>query len=232
MLTLLPTMKGENTNIGGASSTAAELSLASQRTLNSMTRRPARIDTQLSPKEKQSSPFVLRCINSVELNRARPVLDIPCGLGRHSLLLLERGYNVVGADIDICCLTSLREQAIKDAPGRISLLKVDATSELPFRSYAFGLALIVHYVERSIISVVEPLIAPGGYLIYETFGFNGNNWQQLPQARELKNVVASNFELLVYQEKSHPKHAGHSVSVKVFARKKEQVSLGSEQRRN
>jgi SAM-dependent methyltransferase len=179
------------------------------------------INSQLSPNEGNSSPFVLQCIRNIELNRTLPILDIPCGRGRHSFLLSERGYDVVGADIDSRCLTSVREHAFKNAEGRISLLKVDARSKLPFRPHAFGLALIVHYVERSIISSVEPLIAPSGYLIYESFGFNGNNWQQLPEAGEVKSVVALNFDILVYREKPDIRHLGHAVSVKLFAKKRE-----------
>jgi SAM-dependent methyltransferase len=184
-----------------------------------MIRQPIPINSQLSSNEGSSSPFVLRCIKNIELNRTLPVLDIPCGHGRHSFLLSERGYEVVGADIDSRCLTSMREHVFRVAEKRISLLRVDARSKLPFPSHAFGLALIVHYVERSIISSVEPLIAPGGYLIYETFGFNGNNWQQLPQAGEVKSLVASNFDILVYREKLAHRHSGHPVSVKLFAKK-------------
>ena len=184
-----------------------------------MTRQPIPINSQL-PNEGISSPFVLRCIKNIELNRTLPILDIPCGHGRHSFLLSERGYDVVAADIDSRCLTSIREHVSRVAERRISLLRVDARSKLPFRSHAFGLALIVHYVEKSIISSVEPLIAPGGYLIYETFGFNGENWRQLPRAGEIKSVVALYFDILFYQEKLDARSSEHPVSVKVYARKK------------
>jgi SAM-dependent methyltransferase len=148
-----------------------------------MTRQLVPTNSPLSPDERNSSPFVIRCINSIELNRTLPVLDIPCGNGRHSLLLSERGCKVVGADIDSCCLASLREHALRGAEGRLSLLRVDARAKLPFRSQVFGLALIVHYVEESIVSSVEPLIVPGGYLVYETFGFHGNNYPRLERLR-------------------------------------------------
>jgi len=165
----------------------------------------------------EASPFVLRCLDSVAIDRSLPALDMPCGRGRHSRLLSHRGFDVVGADIDPLSLSVVR------APGSrwtISPVIIDARAPLPFRRETFGLAMIVHFVEDGIIPAVAALVAHGGYLIFETFGFNGENWRDLPQSGEIRKLVEPDFEILSYQERHSPQPTIRSVSVKLCAKKR------------
>ncbi len=163
-----------------------------------------------------SSPFVLRCLGSLNVDLALPALDLPCGNGRHARLLSSLGLNVVVADIDAGCLA---KAAHSIPPGTINAVMVDARSGLPFRRHAFGLAMIVHFTEPGIVPAVAALVAPGGYLIYETFGFSGENWKQLPQPKEIFDSVRDNFDILKYQERKSPNPGVMTVSVNLFAKR-------------
>lgn len=170
---------------------------------------------------KSISPFVSRCLSCAELDHALPVLDIPCGRGRHSHLLSDLGYDVVGIDIDMASLVAMMTRDRQPGAGEVLSVKADARNSLPFCPRSFGLALIIHFVSDGIIPAVGALIAPGGYLIYETFGSNGGNWLQLQNPGEAKKAAAAEFDILAYEERPAVRPGVRAAAVKLFARKKE-----------
>ncbi len=168
--------------------------------------------TVSDPIRSDSSSFVLRCLDGADVDRTLPVLDIPCGRGRHARVLASLGLNVVGSDIDAGRLAETRATA--------PVVKADALAGLPFRSRSFGLVLVVHFTGAGLVAAVADLVAPGGYLLFETFGFNGDNWKQLPLAGEVLRDVGSGFEVLKYHERKSPNLDVGSVSVKLFAKRR------------
>ena len=63
------------------------------------------------------------------------ILDLCCGTARHSILLRNRGWSVLGLDISPNLLTIARERA-KERGAAFSLVRGDMT-HLPFRSGIF-----------------------------------------------------------------------------------------------
>lgn len=70
-------------------------------------------------KEIQGVCSILRDFN---INPNSNILDLACGIGRHSISLASRGYNVVGVDKSPCYL-SIANQKLKQNPSLISKLK-------------------------------------------------------------------------------------------------------------
>lgn len=165
---------------------------------------------------RDASPFVVRCLNTIEADHSLPALDLPCGNGRHCRLLSNLGFYTVGADIDPRRLANVNKPPMSATTNTVRL---DAQFGLPFRHETFGLALVVHFVQEGIISAIGSLLAGGGYLIFETFGFNGDNWMQLPQAGEIRTAVQKDFEILAYREHRPKSSAESVVSVRLLARK-------------
>ncbi|CDX57748.1 hypothetical protein MPL1032_220153 [Mesorhizobium plurifarium] len=95
---------------------------------------------------------------------------------------------------------------------------VDAEQPLPFCAEAFDLALIIHYVSDSIIEAICPLVRPGGFLIYESFGAHGNNWTGLPLSGQTAKRL-SGFELLELRERDVRGTTERKVTVKMLAQK-------------
>lgn len=95
---------------------------------------------------------------------------------------------------------------------------VDAEQPLPFCTEAFDLALVIHYVSDNIIEAVCPLVRPGGFLIYESFGAHGNNWKDLPLAGQTSKRVPG-FELLDFRERAVRDTTERKVTVKMLAKK-------------
>jgi SAM-dependent methyltransferase len=183
----------------------------------------AEVDSTSSREGGKSSPFVLACLSKLALERPLRALDVPCGFGRHASLLAELGFSVTGLDLD-----AKRVAATNRKPtggGLIKAVRGDATVPLPFQRASFDLALVIHYCSPVILDHVEVMLRPGGHLIYETFGAQGENWVDLPRPSEVSGQLASKFDLLVYRErKAGP--AGQAVCVKLLAQKRLARSRG------
>lgn len=89
-------------------------------------------------------------------------LDLACGSGRHVRHLAALGMRVTGVDRDAAALAPLRgvaeviEADIEDGPW-------------PLDGRQFDLVLVTNYLWRPLLPRIVDAVAPGGWLIYETF---------------------------------------------------------------
>ncbi len=104
------------------------------------------------------------------------VLDICCGVGRHSLELATRGYKVTGIDITNAYLEAA-ESSASSAGLDVEFIRADARSFS--RPHAFDLALNLYtsfgyFAEPNddlrMLSVCAKNLKPGGCFILETLG--------------------------------------------------------------
>jgi SAM-dependent methyltransferase len=106
------------------------------------------------------------------------ILDLCCGIGRHSVALAKRGFQVVGVDFSpkfLAYAQSLAEsQGVRD---RVEFVLLDARKlrELPHT----GLDAVINiftsfgYTDRSILSQSLELTRPGGVFVLETLSRDG-----------------------------------------------------------
>jgi SAM-dependent methyltransferase len=102
------------------------------------------------------------------LDRIRPggaVLDLAAGSGRHTRLLLERGFAVTAADRDVAALQA------GFAPNRsCRIIACDLESGAPWPlGGGFDGIIVANYLHRPLFPTLAQALAPGGVLIYETF---------------------------------------------------------------
>lgn len=91
--------------------------------------------------------------------RAGTVLDVACGGGRHARVFLERGLKVVAVD-----------RAPQAIPGaRFVQADLEDGSPWPFAGERFEGIVVTNYLWRPLLPVLAQALAPGGFLIYETF---------------------------------------------------------------
>jgi SAM-dependent methyltransferase len=89
-------------------------------------------------------------------------LDLACGSGRHVHYLAELGMRVTGVDRDAAALTPLA--------GFAETLVADIESgPWPLAGRRFDLVLVTNYLWRPLLPRIVDAVAPGGWLIYETF---------------------------------------------------------------
>lgn len=103
-----------------------------------------------------ASPWVARWAPLIPKGK---VLDVACGSGRHSRLLLAQGLEVIAVD---------REP--QSIPGvRFIQADLEDGSPWPLPGERFQGIVVTNYLHRPLFPVLEGALAPGGVLIYETF---------------------------------------------------------------
>ncbi|MFL0557913.1 class I SAM-dependent methyltransferase [Paenibacillus barengoltzii] len=114
---------------------------------------------------------VQRMIRWLHLPPGAKVLDLCCGMGRHSLALAEAGYQVTGVDLSEVLL---REARRLDPEGRIIWHRADMR-ELPFQSGEFA-------------AVVN---------LFTSFGYFKEDEEQIKVLREASRVLKSGGRFLL-----------------------------------
>ena len=107
------------------------------------------------------SPAIARW--AVHVPAGGTVLDIAAGGGRHSRLFLARGHRVTAVDRDAAALRAIADPDLEVIEADLE----GAPWPLPGRTFAA--VVVVNYLWRPLLPVLVASVAPGGWLLYETF---------------------------------------------------------------
>ena len=97
--------------------------------------------------------------------RGGVVLDLACGAGRHTRLLLQTGRKVTALDRDISNLDDLSKY------NHLKIIKFDLEGKAPwpFNRETFDGIIVVNYLYRPLFPKIIEALAFNGVLIYQTF---------------------------------------------------------------
>ena len=139
------------------------------------------------------------------VRRTGPVLDLACGSGRHTRLLLDRGHHVVALDRDVRGLADLTDLV---GQGRLQMVEhdIEKDDDLPFPPASFAGVVVTNYLYRPVLDALVGVVAPGGVLIYETFA-RGNERFGRPSRPEfllgpgeLLDLVRGRLRVVAYED--------------------------------
>lgn len=109
------------------------------------------------------SPWVARFLP--ELPPPGRGLDLACGSGRHLRALIAAGWAMTGVDRDTSGLADLTGHHL------VEIIRADLEdgSPFPLAGQCFDLIIVTNYLHRPLLPRLPTLLAPGGWLLYETF---------------------------------------------------------------
>jgi SAM-dependent methyltransferase len=107
------------------------------------------------------SPWVMRW--AALIRGGGHVLDLAAGHGRHSRALAVMGFKVTAVDLDV--------SGLEDMPSEVEVLGLDLENgRWPFEDRHFDAIVVTNYLHRPHFPHLAASLAPGGVLIFETFG--------------------------------------------------------------
>jgi SAM-dependent methyltransferase len=129
------------------------------------------------------------------------VLDVACGLGRHTVFFADQNLPVTAIDRDISRLGGLCDHP------KVTVLEADLESETPWRPdpAAWDTIVVTNYLWRPLLPHLVRALRPGGVLIYETFAAGNEafgkpkNPDFLLQPGELLDVVGTSLTVIAYE---------------------------------
>ena len=139
--------------------------------MNAHTQEPlAEADEEDRPLAAPSALFE-RYRPALAANRAKgPIIDLACGRGRHALEAASSLGPVIAVDRN---RTFLDELGLRSRKQGLRLARLQTDLErgfgIPLKAESAGAILVFRYLHRPLAESIEALLAPGGWLLYETF---------------------------------------------------------------
>jgi SAM-dependent methyltransferase len=118
------------------------------------------------PSLTEPDPFFLSAHESFvvpSFPKAGVALDLAGGLGRHSLWLAKRGWQVTVVDLSDVAIQKLSRSAL-ELNDKLELLVQDA-SQYNFQSARFDLVVLFYHLDRNLFPKIVSALKPGGLLI-------------------------------------------------------------------
>ena len=143
------------------------------------------------------SPWVMRF--APQWVAGAQVLDLACGSGRHARALQALGARVTAVDRD--------GAALRQLPVGIEAIEADLEgAPWPLVGRRFDAVIVTHYLWRPLWPQIIESVAPGGWLVYETFADDNASVGRparpdfLLRRGELLAVVAGALRVVAYED--------------------------------
>ncbi len=154
------------------------------------------------PHRSLAQPSAWICRFAPLVPRGGAVLDLACGGGRHVRLFLARSHPVTAVDRDL--------SALQDLGKRAGLERLEADLEegraFPLAGRRFAAVVVTNYLHRPLLPHLVSAVAPGGWLLYETFAAGNERFGKpsnpdfLLRPGELLETVRGHLRVLAYED--------------------------------
>jgi SAM-dependent methyltransferase len=139
------------------------------------------------------------------------ILDLAAGGGRHTRYFRDLGFQVAAVDRDASRLSALAGPHVE-----VVTADLENGSPWPLGNRQFDGIVVTNYLHRPLLPALAGALAPGGVLIYETFGLGNERFGKpsnpaflLRPGELLEFAAAHGLQVLAYAcgEVTEPKPA-------------------------
>jgi SAM-dependent methyltransferase len=119
----------------------------------------------------RANPFMVEALDLIAAKCVRGscrALDVACGSGRDAVYLALHGYDVLAVDLLPDALDRAADLARRNGV-RIATLSMDVESGPALPPGQFDVVAVFRFLHRPLFPLLGQAVAPGGYLVYETF---------------------------------------------------------------
>jgi tellurite methyltransferase len=157
------------------------------------------------------NPFLVESMEAIRTaavhlqEKKRRAMDVACGSGRDAVFLALQGYDVLAIDLLPDALDRAADLARRNNVAVMThAMDVEAGPALPPGS--FDLVTVFRFLYRPLFPLLRNAVAPGGFLVYETFhernsdtGLGPKNPAHLLKTGELASAFAG-IEVLICRD--------------------------------
>jgi SAM-dependent methyltransferase len=148
-----------------------------------------RIQPYMFSEEKlESAPEDVEEVLELVDTEPEKILDMPCGVGRHSIELAERGFDVTGVDATSAYIDSAKE-ALEESDAEVEFIENDMRDFSREESFDLALNLWNSFGyfrddgdNREVLENFFSSLKPGGALVMQVLGKevieSGKHWQE------------------------------------------------------
>ncbi|MEI7801610.1 MAG: class I SAM-dependent methyltransferase [Bacteroidota bacterium] len=122
--------------------------------------------------ETEAAAFIKKLLEEIHLEKNARILDMPCGNGRHSVVMASMGYTIVGADLSA---RNIRE-AQENKNAQLNFIEHDMRDSLPVEDFdaVMNLFTSLGYFETeeenfSVMQSIAEALKPSGILVIDFF---------------------------------------------------------------
>ncbi len=148
---------------------------------------------------------VQKIVEILDLRRRDRVLDLCCGIGRHSLELARRGYHVTGGDLTKTYIEEARSKA-KEERLDIEFIREDMMDFKREETYHAALSIFSSFgyfkKEEDNLKVIDNVyssLEPGGKFLVDVIGkevlariYTKKNWEKMDEGYFLEERIIKN----------------------------------------
>lgn len=113
--------------------------------------------TNLKKWKKIPEKFIMNLVPILKKRKAKRILDLGCGLGRHLIFLSKKGFFVVGSDISPTALRIAKKQVKKERLKNCLLVKHDMTS-IPFPKEHFDAVISMNVIHHNKLNSIKKTV--------------------------------------------------------------------------
>lgn len=120
------------------------------------------------------NPFLVEAFERIQKGREdaacdhRRALDLACGSGRDAVWVAMRGYEVDAIDILPDALQRAEDLAHR-CGVQVHALRQDLERQPHLGRSCYDLVTVFRFLHRALFPLIRDAVAPGGYIVYETF---------------------------------------------------------------